>query len=60
MNNSNDDRIKKYQRQKLVKWVIIGLSLVVIVLEILALFNVISMLWGCGVFIVIYILKKMF
>ena len=60
MNNSNDDKIKKYKRQKLIKWIIIILSLAVIVLEILALFKIISMLWGILVFIIIYILKKIF
>ena len=57
---NNDDKIKKYQRQKLKKWIIIILSLGVIVLEVLALLNIISMLWGCGLFLIIYILKKMF
>ena len=57
---NNDDKIKKYQRQKLKKWIIIILSLGVIVLEVLALLNIISMLWGCGLFLIIYILKKIF
>ena len=57
---NNDDKIKEYQRQKLKKWIIIILSLGVIVLEVLALLNIINMLWGCGLFLIIYILKKMF
>lgn len=60
MNNSNDDKIKNFQRQKIKKWIIIILSLGVIVLEVLALFKVINMLWGCALFLIIYILKKMF
>ena len=60
MNNSNDDKMKKYQKQKVKKWVIIILSLAVVVLEVLALFKVIDMLWGCLLFVLIYILKKMF
>ena len=60
MNNSNDDKIKKYQKQKVKKRVIIILSVAVIVLEVLALFKVIDMLWGCLLFVLIYILKKMF
>jgi len=60
MNNSNDDKIKNYKRQKIKKWLIIILSVMVMVLEILALLNIVNMLWGCGLFIIIYILKKMF
>ena len=57
---NNDDKIKKYRREKIKKWIIVILSLCVIALEILALLNVVSMLWGCLIFIIIYILKKMF
>ena len=60
MKNENDVKIKNYQKQKLKKWLIIILSLITIVLEVLALFNVINMLWGCLLFGIIYILKKMF
>ena len=60
MNNSNDDKIKEYQRKKVLKYLIILLSIIVVVLEVLALFKVISMIWGLLLFIVIYILKKIF
>ena len=51
----NDEKIKKYQQKK---WMMIGMCLVIIILEVLALFNVIDMLWGCGLFLVMCILKK--
>ncbi len=54
---SNDEKIKKYQREK---WILIGMSLGVIILEVLALFNVIDLLWGCGLFLAMCILKKFF
>ena len=57
---NNDEKIKKYRKEKIKKWVIVILSLGVIVLEVLALLKIINMLWGCLVFIIIYILKKMF
>lgn len=57
---NNDEKIKKYRYNKVKKWIIIILSLGVIVLEVLALLKIISMLWGCLVFIIIYILKKKF
>ncbi len=60
MNNSNDEKIKKYKMQQVKKWLIIILSLVVIILEVLALFKVCSMLWGLIIFVLIYILKKIF
>lgn len=60
MDKTNDDKIKNYKRKRLLKWVIIILSIAVIILEVLALLDIISMLWGCLLFIIIYILKKVF
>ena len=60
MEKTNDEKIKDYKKKKIIKWIIIILSLGVIVLEVLALLNIISMLWGCFLFIIVYILKKMF
>ena len=60
MNNDNDKKIKEYQKQKLKKWIIIIIYLLIIVLEVLALFDKISMLWGCGLFILAYLFKKFF
>lgn len=60
MDKTNDEKVKAYQRQKILKWIIIILSIAVIVLEVLALLKIISMLWGLLVFIIIYILKKVF
>lgn len=57
---NNDQKYQNYQKKKLLKYLVIILSLMVIVLEILALFNVISMLWGLICFIVLIFLKKMF
>lgn len=58
MKKDNDRKIKDYKKQQFKKWLIITLLLGVIVLEVLALFNVVNMLWGCGLFIIIYLLKK--
>ncbi len=60
MRNSNDQKIYEYKKQKFKKWLLIALCVCVIILEVLALFNVINMLWGCAVFIIIYLLKKIF
>lgn len=60
MNNENDIKIKEYKKKQIEKWVIISMLLGVIVLETLALFNVINMLWGCALFIFVYIFKKIF
>ncbi len=56
----NDKKIREYQKNKFKKWLLIILCLGVIVLEVLALFNVIHMLWGCALFIIIYLLKNFF
>ena len=56
--NENDLKYKEYQKKKIVKYIILLLSIVIIVLEVLALFQVISMLWGILLFIILYIIKK--
>ena len=58
--NENDKKIHEYKKQRVKKWLLILLPVSVIVLEVLALFNVISMVWGLLVFIFVYLLKKMF
>ena len=58
MKNVNDKKIKEYKKQQVKKWLIVILSIGVIILEILALCNIIHMLWGCGLFIIIYLLTK--
>ncbi len=44
--NNNDKKVKEYKKRQLLKYAIIILSFMVIVLESLALFKVISYLWG--------------
>ena len=56
----NDKKIREYKKQRVKKWLLILLPVSVIVLEVLALFNVIDMLWGCAVFIILLLLKKIF
>lgn len=60
MKNDNDKKILEYKKKKVEKWVILISCFAVIILEILALFNVIDMLWGLGLFILMYIFKKIF
>ena len=57
-NNLNDQKYHNYQKNKVFKYIYVVLSIAVIILEILALFRVISMLWGLVIFIIIYLLKK--
>ena len=52
--NENDKKIQSYEIKK---WIILTLYVAVIVLEVLALFNIIDVLWGCGLFVIIYLLK---
>ena len=58
MKNKNDKIIQEYKKKQIKKWLIIIVYILVIVLEILALFNIISMLWGCALFAIIYLFKK--
>ena len=60
MKNDNDKKIRDYKKQRLNKMLLIFFPLCVIILEILALFNVIDMLWGCGVFLIMIVFKKIF
>ena len=60
MKNNNDKKRFEYKKKRLFNILLVISSLIVIVLEILALFNVIDMLWGLGLFVLMYILKKIF
>ena len=60
MKNDNDKKIFEYKKKKVAKYFILILCFSVIILEILALFNVVNMLWGLGLFILMYILQKIF
>ena len=55
--NNNDLKIKEYKKKKNYKYLIIILSLLTIILESLALFQVISYLWGLIPFVLCYIVK---
>ena len=58
MKNENDQKIQNYKKQQMKKWLIIFLCFDVVVLEILALLNLIDMLWGCVLFAIVFLLKK--
>ena len=60
MTKSNDQKIVEYKKNKIKKIVFISLYLLVIVLEILALFRIIDFIWGLIIFIPIYLFKKNF
>ena len=55
--NNNDLKIKEYKKKKIYKYLIITLSLLTIILESLALFKVISYVWGLIPFVLCYIVK---
>ncbi|MBQ8472363.1 MAG: hypothetical protein IJ501_02540 [Bacilli bacterium] len=57
MTNKNDKKIKEYKKRKILKYLIIFLSLLTITLESLALFKMISYLWGLIPFVICYIVK---
>ena len=57
--NKNDIKYNEYKKSKIINYIKVFLLLAVMVLEILALFNVISMIWGLLVFVFTLVLKKM-
>ena len=59
MNNDiNEKKYNDYQKKKFLRYIYLVLSIVVVALEILVLFNVINIVWGIIFFIILYILKK--
>ena len=57
MNNINDLKYNNYKKQKIMKYLVIGLSFLTIVLESFALFGMISYLWGLIPFASTYFIK---
>ena len=53
---NNEERLKEYRKDKLIKNLIIILSILIVILEVLALFKVIHYIWGLLVFGIIYFL----
>ena len=51
---NNEERLKEYRKDKLIKNLIIILSILIVILEVLALFKVIHYIWGLLVFGIIY------
>ncbi len=54
----NDQKYNDYRKKKILKYLYLFLAVLVVVVEILALFNIINIVWGIVAFIVLYILKK--
>jgi len=57
---NNEVRYKEYKKKKILKFLILIFSLIVIVLEILAIFKVIHFVWGLMSFGIVYLLKYFF
>ena len=55
---NNEERFLAYRKNKILKIMIFIFSLAVIILEILALLNIIHFIWGLLVFIIVYFLKE--
>ncbi len=55
--NSNDLKYQNYLRKKVIRYVVIFLSIVTIFLEALALFQTISYVWGLIPFCLTYLIK---
>ena len=57
---NNEVRYKEYKKKKILKFLILIFSLMVIVLEVLAIFKVIHFVWGLLAFGIVYLLKYFF
>lgn len=55
--NVNEKKYKEYQKKKILRYLIIIFSLITIILESLALFKVISYIWGLIPFLIYTIIK---
>ncbi len=56
--NINDQKVLEYRKKKFLRYLYIFLAIVVVALEILALFNILSMVWGLIVFVILFLFKK--
>jgi len=54
---TNDEKYSDYKKKKIIRYIIIILSLLTITLESLALFGMISYVWGLIPFSLTYIIK---
>ena len=54
---TNDEKVKEYQKKKIAKYSILIFSFLTIILESLALFQMISYLWGLIPFFITYMIK---
>ena len=54
---SNEDKFNEYKKRKLLRYLMMFLSLVTITLEAFALFQMISFLWGLATFAILYVVK---
>ena len=59
-NNINDKKYKEYKKKKILRYSYIILSFITIALESLALFGMMSYLWGLIPFVACYIIKYFF
>ena len=57
---NNEVRYKEYKKKKILRFLILVFSLIVIILEILAIFKVIHFIWGLLAFGLVYLLKYFF
>lgn len=60
MTNINDRKVKEYRKKKFLRYLYIILCFLTIILESLALFKMISYLWGLIPFIISYMIKYIF
>ena len=54
----NKEKYNDYRKKNFLRYLYLFLALLVVVVEVLALFNIINIVWGIVAFIVLYILKK--
>ena len=57
---TNDEKVKRYKKRKIYRYLIILFSFMVIILESFALFKVISYLWGLIPFVLSCIVKYLY
>ena len=55
---NNEKRLQEYRKKKLIKILILILSVVIVILEFLAICKIIHYIWGLIVFIIAYLIKK--
>ena len=54
----NEKKYSEFRKRKIFRYLYIILEISVVIIEILALFGIINLIWGIVFFVILYLMKK--